>query len=237
MKRYTVGTVFKKSWEWFAVPHEVAGVAIANFFSYEPVDILGFKRAEGLTTAIDLSRTSEDIWANMRKRFVREQIERGQRRGVVAGASNDFSAFQAMYQGLSRTLSFDTIAPGILQENGILFLAHYEGKPIAGGVFIGDGTFMRALALASTRHEGGGRMRDIVGGANRLVIWEAIRYAKAHGYSLFDLGGIAPDSENPGTRAIAVFKEAFGGERRRQYYYAKIYSPLLRLWMRVRRFL
>ena len=227
MKKYTEGIFFKKYWEWFSTPHDVPGVAIANFFSYESADVPGFKRKESLTSVIDLSQSLEQIWKKMRKKFLREQIEKGNRKGVVATESKNFGAFMPMYDRFTRRSDFDAISETALR-NGLLFLASFEGQPIAGGVFVVDGKNMRALALASERlDEKNGRRRDIIGEANRIVIWAAISYAKDKGYSLFDLGGIAPDSENAHWRAVAIFKEAFGGERKKAYYYHKIYSRIM----------
>ncbi len=234
MKTYTIGLFFKKQWVWFARPQDMPGVSVINVFSYDRVDVPGFKCKEGLTSVIVLSQSLEEIWQKMRKKFIREQIERGKRRGLTAMPSDDFGAFDAMYSRFTKQMSFEALSSNALR-NGILFLAFFDSKPIAGGVFIADGVHIRALALASRRHdEESGRMRDIIGEANRLVVWEAIRYAKEKGYALFHLGGIAPKSSNTGWRAVADFKEAFGGERRAQYYYTKVYSLLLRAWIFLR---
>lgn len=235
MKKYTEGGFFKKYWEWFADPREVEGVAIANFFSYSAVDVDGFKRKEGLTSVIDLTQPLEAIWERMRKKFVREQIEKGKRKGLTAVLSDDFASFESMYGRFTQQSDFDAVSKHALR-NGLLFLAYHESQAVAGGVFIADELHMRALALASRRFdETTGRMRDLIGEANRLVIWEAIQYGKANGKTVLDLGGIAPESDNAHWRAVATFKEAFGGERRSAYYYHKIYSPLLRAWMWLRR--
>jgi len=235
MKEYTSGTLFKKYWAWFAEPHDVAAVAVANFFSYAAIDAPGFKRSEGVTSVIDLSQPLADIWEHMRKKFIREQIERGKRRGLTAAQSDAFEAFDSMYGRFTRQSDFDGLSPRDLRR-GILFLARHEGRVIAGGVFIADGAHIRALALASRRlDEKDGRMRDLIGEANRLVIWEAIEYAKNAGYTLFDAGGIAPDSKDAHWRAVAEFKEGFGGRRIPQYYYSRTYSSLLTFLRRAKR--
>ncbi len=237
MKEYVVKKFFKSYWGWFTTPCDVADVAVANFLSYNSVDVHGFKRKQGITSIINVSEPLDVLWEKMRKKFIREQIERGKRRGITAGPNNDFATFERMYADFTHRLAFDSL-PREALRNGILFLAYYEGEAIAGGVFITDGTHMRALALASKRvDEQSGRMRDIFGEANRLVIWEAIQYAKQHNYKMFDLGGIAPESKNAHWARVAVFKEAFGGERQSQYYYTKVYSPILKMWMKFREFL
>jgi lipid II:glycine glycyltransferase (peptidoglycan interpeptide bridge formation enzyme) len=96
---------------------------------------------------------------------------------------------------------------------------------------------MRAYVLASGRFSGDGREREIIGQANRMVIWEAMKYAKQQGYKLFDLGGINPESTVQWERTLAEFKESFGGERKACYYYSKVNSPVLRLLLKLRRYL
>ena len=96
--------------------------------------------------------------------------------------------------------------------------------------------YMRALVLASGHHGGDGKERELIGQANRLLLWQAIKYAKESGRQYFDLGGISPQSKNPKLVSLAEFKEAFGGQRQKCYYYFKVYSPLIKWWMRLRRF-
>jgi len=114
--------------------------------------------------------------------------------------------------------------------------AYYKGRMIAGGIFISNGLYYRALVLASLHRISDSHDREIIGQANRMVIWEAIKNAKHTKHQLFDLGGISPESSNKQLVSLAEFKEAFGGERKPCYYYFKIYSPLIKVWMRFRGF-
>lgn len=238
MKSYVQGTILKKYWGWFENPHEVGGFSAATFFSYDKSDVQGFHCKETLTSVIDLSKTLEEIYSAMRKSFIQKQIEQGARRGIVAEESDDFSSFYPLYADFAQRMGFERIPRFVLEKNGTLFLAHREGKLLAGGVFIGDGKHLRAWVLASKRlKENQGRERDLIGGANRIIVWEAIKFAKKTGHQVFDLGGIAPDSDNAGWKAVAEFKEAFGGKRIPAYYYHKLYSPLLRFKANIRRYL
>lgn len=235
MKHFTQGRLFDKHWYWFDEPHDIAGASMVNFFSYVKGEYEGFKRTSTLTSIIDLSPPLEELWGRMRKKFIQKQIEQAKNRGVMAELSTDFASFRPLFRGFRSKKKLPRLSYRILEKNGILFLAEYEGRPVAGGIFIGDGENLRAWVLASRRLEGlEGRMRDIIGGANRMVIWEAITYAKENGYKFFDLGGIDPDSPDASQRSLAEFKEGFGGERREAFYYYKIYSTLLKVWMRVR---
>jgi hypothetical protein len=122
----------------------------------------------------------------------------------------------------------------LIRKRGILITATYQGRLVAGGVFVSDGIDMRALILASDRLTAGGSTSEIVGWANRMVIWDALRFAHLVGHKQLDLGGIRPDSDNRRLVSLAAFKEAFGGERVANYYYTRTDWWLLRAWVRLR---
>ena len=104
-------------------------------------------------------------------------------------------------------------------------------------MFICDGKNARSWAAASTRLEKiKWKDKRLIGCANRMLNWEAIKYFKNNDYRVFDLGGISPDSKDKGKLNLVEFKESFGGERKKCYYYHKIYSKILRSWMRMRGF-
>ncbi len=230
MKCFTYGLFFKKIWCYFGVPTPLPKADYLSFFSYDNLELPGFKKRAGLTTVINLENDLEIIWKNFRENFIRKQIIKGEKNGITVNSSNNFKGFKKVYHSFRSDKKLPKDNYQILQKNGILFTATYQGQIVAGGIFISDGQNIRALVLSSLRiRVKDGRKREIIGQANRLVTWEAIKYAKKTGHKLFDLGGIAPDSDLPGNRSLAEFKEAFGGERKAGYYYTKVNSPLLKL--------
>jgi len=234
MLRYDWGIIFKKCWVWYADPFEVPGVAMANFFSYHQSDIPGFRAKKGLTTVIGLEADLDEIWNRLRKGFIRKQIARGERNGIEIRPNRDFKAFRRVYQSFrqAKGLGKDRLKPVL--ENGRQYLAYYLDKLLAGGLFIEDEKYSRAWALSSFRFGQDGRLREIVGQANRLLIWEAIKDARVRGLKQLDLGGISPDAANPELRSLSEFKEAFGGARQDCYYYHKIYSPALKALIKLK---
>ena len=232
--RYSDG-IFKKEWQWFVKPCDITGVAMATFFSYDNVDVPGFKKKKTLTSRIDLSPTADYLWNSMRKKMICKQIMRGGRNGIRVVQDTNYKEFRNVYTLFRKHKSIGTDRYDVLQKNGLLFSAYYHDTLIAGGVFIADGRMMRAWVLASKRITADNHMREIIGQANRIILWESIKYAKAQGYAYFDLGGIRPDSENPYDRSLAEFKESFGGVRTPCYYYSKVYSPTLKTLLRLRR--
>lgn len=227
---------FRHRWVWFGRPQDERGVALLNVFSYDDVDAPGFKKKAGWTSVIDLNQSLEEIKAKFRQKFVVEQMEKGERKGVVVKQDSNFAGFYPLYKNFRALKKIARDRYAILKRDGILFSVYCEGEMVAGGIFIGDGEHLRAWVLASKRLDGvSGPEREAVGQANRLVIWEAIKYAKGHGYRRFDLGGINPAALDRGEQGLAEFKEAFGGERVQTFYYTKVYSRPLHFWLKLRR--
>jgi len=227
--------IFKKWWIWFVDPLDIDGVDMVNFFSYNKVEASGFKRKEGLTSIIDLTKSKEDLWEGVRKSFIRKQIEKGKRIGVIVKRDTNFKSFTKVYRLFRKGKHIPRDSIKAFKENGTLLSAYFKGKYIAGGVFVENRDNIRAWSLASVRLNGlDGKTREIVGYANRIIIWEAMMHAKEKGIKKFDLGGINPESSKKEEQTLAEFKEAYGGERVKAYYYHKIYSPTLKWWINIR---
>ena len=67
----------------------------------------------------------------------------------------------------------------------------------------------------------------LIGNANSMLHWEAIKYAKERAIREFDFGGLWSTFEcelDPRKKAINNFKQNFGGNLIRCYSYSKEYS-------------
>lgn len=240
LKYYNYGLGFKKIlpkyWLWFAKPFDVKGAAMVNFFSYEKYDVEGFKRSDGLTTVIDLRQDLDNIWSQMRKKYTRKLIIEGEKKGIEIKQDKNFSEFKKIYKHFRKVKKLSSDPFALLQQ-GTFFSAYYKGEMIAGHIFVVGQKEMRSWVTASS-HLAHKKWKDkrLVGCANRMLIWQAIKWGKNQGIELFDLGGISPDSKNSGLRTLAEFKESFGGQRKECYYYFKVYSPIIKWWMRFRGF-
>lgn len=227
---------FRQRWVWFGAPQEEKNIDLLNVFSYDDVLGLGFKKKVGWTTVIKLDQDLETIKSKFRGKFITEQLEKGERKGIVAKQDHNFAGFYPLYKNFRALKKIARDRYAVLKKEGILFSAYQQEEMLAGGIFIGDGTYLRAWVLASKRLDGvSGPERELVGQANRLVIWSAIKYAKGNNYQIFDLGGINPESADRAEQGLTEFKEAFGGERVRTFYYTKVYSRWLRFWLKLRR--
>ncbi|MBI2474659.1 MAG: hypothetical protein HYV68_03080 [Candidatus Taylorbacteria bacterium] len=229
--------LFKKKWVWFAEPKDISDADSVTYFSYDDVEAPGFRKKEGWTTVIELFKPEEEIWRAMRPRFIAEQIQKGQRKGIVVKQDNNWAGFRELYRSFREHKGIPKDDESLFEKHGLNFSAYLHGELLSSGVFITDRQNIRAWALASKRLDGlDGKKKDIVGQANRLLIWEAIKYGKREGMLRFDLGGIALE-ENGVMPPLTIFKEAFGGARLKNYYYSKVYSPVLKAVRAAKKFL
>lgn len=234
---YLFGPWFKKEWFWFADPQDVKGAAWVLYFSYHDVEVPGFSKKEGWTSIIDLTPSLEELWSHIREKYTRFPIEEGRKKGITIRQDTNIEEFRKIYKTFraAKNLPEDD---STLFDRGILFSAYYEGRMMAGHVFIDDGTHLRSWVTASRRFEElQGKDKRLIGSANRMLVWSAIEYAKNNNYTLIDLGGINPDPKNGGEQSLAEFKESFGGRRIKNYYYVKVYSRPLKLLGKIKQLL
>ena len=233
MKSYNYRSlIFKKGWRWFTEPADVSGLDMVDIFSYEDKNLDGFRKKVGLTTVVKLDKSLDDIWSGFRKKFIAEQIKKGERLGIKVVFDKNFDKFFKIYQEFRKNKGLPEESHSLLQREGTLVSAYYGGKMIAGGVFLADEKYIRAWVLASKRLSNEEKkLREITGWANRMIIWEVVKFAKKRNMAWVDLGGL---DSHPEEDSLSVFKEAFGGERVNTYFYHKAYSLLLKVWIKVR---
>lgn len=230
MKSYFLPSLlFKKQWVWFAEPSEVPDADSVTFFSYSDVPARGFRKKEGWTSVIEIFKPEEEIWKALRPGFIAEQIIKGQKKGIIIKQDNNWVGFEELYKSFREHKGIPKDDVRLFKKHGLIFSAYLSGELLASAVFIADEKNIRAWALASKRLDGlEGKKREIVGQANRMLLWEAMKYGKKEGMLRFDLGGIALPLDGV-TPPLTIFKEAFGGSRLKNYYYSKTYSPLLKI--------
>ena len=216
--------IFKIKEIWFAdFPFKVKNCDYVIFRDCKnKADAKGFKRGEFTTLTLDLSRDLESIWQSMDKSSCRYVIKKAEKENIIAKTSEkreefyrlnkDFRKTKGLGMGMACSLDF-------IKKNGTLFSAEHSGEMISGSLFLEDKENIRWLLGASKRFEKGSAA-SLAGGANRLMLWEAIKYAKEKGLKEFDFGGISAKKEGPKNN----FKQSFGGELTTHYIYEKDYS-------------
>ncbi len=168
------------------------------------------------TLLLDLTRDLDDILAGMKSKW-RYNIRLAVRRGVTVrpGGVDDIPLLYLMYLETSQRDHFVVrpeayyrdlwgmfIAAGLAQP----FIAEVEGEPVAM-------TVLFCFADRAWYMYGASRDRHRESMPNHLLQWEAIRWAKAQGCTVYDLWG-APEQEDEADPLWGVyrFKQGFGAE-------------------------
>ena len=168
------------------------------------------------TVELDLTRSEEDLLASMKSK-TRYNIRLAGRKGIVIrrGTPADFSTIAKMYQETALRDGF-TIRPIEYYLDAwqsfydarmaLPLLAEFEGDPLAAVLLVRYGDRVIYMYGASTSRE---RKRM----PNYLLQWEAIRWAKAEGCTLYDFWG-APDEfvESDPLWGVWRFKDGFHGD-------------------------
>jgi lipid II:glycine glycyltransferase (peptidoglycan interpeptide bridge formation enzyme) len=236
----TVRGVFRTRVVWFAEqPVDMSGFACLTFRQCaRKVENPGFIRSEFTTLVLDLSKNQEELWEGFNAKSCRYKINRATRDGVIVEKSNDLELFRALNIEFAQNKNtgdgdFDIAAIGPFSQ---LFLAKYQEKVIGGQLYLFDRHKMRLLFAASNRFGQDKELERTIGFANRLLVWEAIKWGKAQALKEFDFGGYYtgahPDTEKEN---INNFKKSFNGELVTHYNYYKEYSKLYGLTGRLLR--
>lgn len=179
---------------------------------------------------VDLERPVEAILAGCSKGH-RADIRRAERQGVMvrAGDLSDIPAFYAIMRATGERASFAVHSEGYYRAamelhlpRARLLLAEIEGRPVAAHLVFADAR--NGLYLYSGADEAG-----LKSGANHLLEWQAMLWARELGCIRYDLWGI-PDalgraaSADPAERqaleqqaqadpliGVYRFKKGFGG--------------------------
>ena len=192
------------------------------------------------TVVIDLQPSEEEILARMKQK-TRYNIRLAEKKGVTVrqGTAADLPAFNRLMQVTGQRdqfgvhdanyyrAAFEIFAP----DNAALWLAEFEGRPLAGVMVFTSGHSAAYLYGASSDEE---RQRMPAYAAQ----WAGIRWAKGRGCATYDMWGV-PDAEEAELEAnfterqdglwpVYRFKRGFGGEVRRTVGAAdRVYNQML----------
>jgi peptidoglycan pentaglycine glycine transferase (the first glycine) len=168
------------------------------------------------TLLVDLRRPEEELLSAM-KRKCRYNVRLAGRRGVEVhlGGIDDLPLLYQMYIATSardefiiRPYSYYADAWNTFVSRGLaqLFLARHGEDVLAGLLLFRFGDKAWYMYGASTDHH-----RSLM--PNYLLQWEAMKWARAHGHSLYDMWG-APDELDKSDPMWGVyrFKSGFGGK-------------------------
>ena len=210
------------------------------------VNVKGYTGGEeGQTTiVIDLTKDLNEIWRGMNKSSCRYALNRAMRDGVIVRRNTNYDEFFEIYRTFMTKKVYPTFMSRVYdpkleimkKKYGSLFVAEHDDEVLGGCFFIHDEENMRWLVGASKRLEVDRKKATLIGNANRLILWEAIKWAKEKGIKEFDLGGYSVEAErnpNDPRHGVNKFKKSFGGEIVKRYFYYKDCSRKLRLFVKM----
>ena len=192
------------------------------------------------TVVIDLRPSEDEILTRMKQK-TRYNIRLAEKKGVTVrqGKEDDLPAFNRLMRVTGERdkfgihdanyyrAAFEIFSP----HNVALWLAEFEGRPLAGVMVFTSGHSAAYLYGASSNEE---RQRMPAYAAQ----WAAMRWAKARGCTTYDMWGVpdAPEEEleanfadrQDGLWPVYRFKRGFGGEVRRTVGAAdRVYNQML----------
>lgn len=177
-----------------------------------PLQKTSFDKHPENSLILNLEQTEEEILSQMKPKG-RYNIKVAQKHGITVSASQDVSFF---HQILKKTGARDGFGihplsyyQNMLQALGSkaqLLEAKYEGRIIAGGIFVYLDDWGIYYYGASDHH-----YRKYM--APYLIQWEAIKEAKKRACKTYDFLGVAPEGvSNHAWSGVSKFKHKFGGE-------------------------
>lgn len=220
-------------------PFDIEGCDCVIFhFCKNEVNSEGFIHRESLTSIIDLTQDLDTIWQKMDRKSTRYSIKRAQKDGVKVRINGDCDQFYLIYKsfirkkGINSLFGVGTTNLEIMKKYGTLFVAEHDGEILGGHLYLENESHIKLWLSASKRLEVDREKARLIGNANRLLHWEAMKYAKEKGIREFDWGGLWSEEEaekDEKKKAINSFKLSFGGEIVTRYSYQKVCSKAYRL--------
>lgn len=220
-------------------PHDIKGCDRLCFHSCKDrFDVQGFTCTPCLTLVIDLTEDLDTVWKKI-KPNCRNEINRAQREDIKISINEHYEEFYHIFKSFVSQkkgygLPFGIGLPSLntLKKCGTLFTTESQGEILGGHLYFQGETTLTLYLSASKRLEAEKEKATLIRRANRLMHWEAIKYAKTNGLLELDFGGMWPQEEadaDTGKRNINQFKQSFGGKIVPVYDYEKVYSPIYRI--------
>ena len=185
------------------------------------------------TVALDL--TDDDIWMHQISSKNRNMIRKAEKEGVTIVESDDYETFRKLYNGTMSDLhaeDFYFFPPEYYNEykktfknESLLCLAQYDGKVIAGSMFMFSENYAHYHLSARDREYS--RYA-----ANNLILWYGIQKAKERGCKWLHFGGGTTGDDND---SLLKFKRDFSktlGEFwiGKRVHNQEIYNSIIQQW-------
>jgi len=216
-------------------PFEVSDCDSVRFVHCKnKVDAEGFICQEVYTSIIDLTQNLDTIWANISRGNCRKPINRAERAGIRVKLNQNYDEFYKIYRSVREVKALPGFSLSLedIKRMATLFVAEYNGEIISGHGYLEDEDNILSWVIGSRRFEEDKERVTLVGNASKLIIWEAIKYAKEKGIKELDMGELWSEEEaakDSDRQNINFFKQSFGGVTVKRFSYEKAYSKTYRL--------
>lgn len=166
------------------------------------------------TIIIDLTKSQEDLLANMRRQ-TRYEVRRAEKLGIKVKSGSSEELFKEFHKIQNETAARQHFVPPDLKtllsereafgKNAKIYVAVTEDAPIAYGLILTHGDEAEYYEAASTD------LNRKLPGAYALQ-WQVIKDLKKQGIKKYNLWGIAPAGQKQHRYAgVTTFKTGFGG--------------------------
>lgn len=177
------------------------------------------------TVSLDLSLSLDEIWLQQFSSKNRNMIRKAEKEGVTIIESNDYETFRKLYDSTMTNLNaegyyffpqsyYDEFKLSF-KEDSILCLAMFEGKVIAGSMFMFDKEYAHYHLSARDREYS-------KYAANNLILWYGIQKAKERGCKWFHFGGGTTSEDND---SLLLFKQNFSKTKTEFWIGKRVYDP------------
>lgn len=217
-------------------PFEVENCDLVSFIECKnEIKNTDFEHKKSCTAVINLSPNINCIWHTIDKKSNRQRINRAIKDGVSIHKNSNYHEFSAIYKNFMRDKGFKSLlgigTPTIseMKNSTTLFVAKHNNEVLAGHLYLEGNDTFRLWASASKRLSVSKEQSSLIGKANRLLHWEAIKYAKEKEFREYDWGGVWTDNETKNDIMklnLNTFKLSFGSQIIERHSYYKTYSTL-----------
>ena len=183
------------------------------------------------TIKLDLTTSIEDIWQHSFTPKNRNVIKKAEKEGVSVVESSDYECFRRIYNHTMQNVGAEEFYffpeqyysdfQKLICKDLMLCFAVYEGKPIAGSMFMFCGDYAHY-------HLSGRDLDYYKIAANNAVLWYAIKKAKERGCKWFHFGGGATENE---ADPLLHFKKNFSRETGEFWFGKRIHNHEVYDWI------
>jgi hypothetical protein len=181
-----------------------------------PLLHLGYENTLTQSYVIDLRLSEEEIWEKIHS-YCRTHIRKAEKEGCAVREASTFSDIETYYDIHCETYHRTGVPPHPFEyfkaiwENcttkgfSRIFLAENNGRIVAAD---NEAVYKNAMSGWTAA----GRIEASKIGANNLLHWHAIRWARQNGCEWYESGEGFPNFKEGKEKGLSDFKKSFGGE-------------------------